>query len=146
MKEVCTSVARVEVKVELSNTHPLWHPTVGRSALLEPLAKSWNWGSANISQDLGFPSPRTGTLTVSLCSQVKFLKSPPSSSLLISQWWGGKPAMKLFSRKWHGRTIRGMNSRMMMLIWKGPKPLISSRIFSNFMVTVFRDPKRTDLL
>lgn len=127
-------MAREEVKEELSKSHPVWHGTVGSPVLLEMLAKSWSWGTANISQASGAPFSLTGRLTVNLCSCVRFLKRPPLSSELKSQWWGGSVAMKLFRRKWQGRTMRGMQNSTRRAIWKGPKPLISSRISSNFII------------
>lgn len=112
--------------------------------LLELLDSSWNWGSAYISQDCKSPSGPAGTLTVSFCSWVKFLKNLSLSRVSTSQWWGGTAAMKLLSKKWQGRTIRGEQSRTRMRIWKGPKPLISSKISSNVILTLLVVSERAD--
>lgn len=131
-----TCVARVDLKVVLSYTHPFWHGTVGRSAMLEVLNSRWYWGSVNILQEFGVPSCLTGILTMSLSSRDKLLKTPPSSRELMSQWWGGIAAMKIFSRKLNGKVSRGITNKATVLSWNLPKPLTSARTFSNFILRI----------
>ena len=132
-RNMLTSVATVDVKVLWSYTHPFWHWTVAALVMLEELDNSWYWGSGNISQELGPPSSCCGILTTSLCSWVRFPKMPPSSRPLTSQWWEGIAAMKLFSKKWHGRDSRDMLWIRIIMIWYFPQPLISERMLSNFI-------------
>lgn len=129
-----TSVAKVDLNVLLSYTHPFWHWTANVSSLLFQPDKCWYWGFENIWQELGIPSLSAGIPTASFCSRVKFPKMPPSSRVEMLQWWGGTAAMKLFSRKWHGKVIRDMIWIKTSLSWNFPNPLISERILSNFIL------------
>ena len=129
-----TSVARVDLNVLLSYTHPSWHWTVNVSSLLFEPERCWYCSLENIRQELGVPSNSVGIPTASLCSRVKFLKSPPSSSAVMLQWWEGTAAMKLFSRKWHGRVIRENSWIKTSWIWNFPNPLISDSMLLNFIL------------
>lgn len=132
-KEI-TSVVIVDLKVVLSYTHPLSHSTVGTSVTLEELNSRWYWGTANIWQELRLPSGWTGIPTMSFWSWDKFVKISPSSRELMSQWWAGTAATKLFSMKWQGSVKRPRKLITTIIIWNLPKPLISERTFSNLIV------------
>lgn len=134
-----TCEVNVDLKAVLSYTHPFWHGTVGSSVVLEEFFSRWYWGSANISQELGVPSSWTGILTTSLSTRDKFLKTSPSSRWLMSQWWEGTAAMKLFRKKWQGIVKRLMKLMIMIIIWNLPNPLILARMFSNFIVVSWRE-------
>ena len=129
-----TSVAKVDLKVLLSYTHPLRHWTVKASSLPFDPDRRWYWAWENIWQELRVPSCSAGTPTTSFCCGVKFLKRSPSSRALMLQWWAGTAAMKLFSRKWHGNVMRERTWIKTSWIWNFPNPLISERMLSNFML------------
>lgn len=131
-----TSEVSVDLKVLLSYTHPLWHGTVGIEATVEEFCSRWYWGSANIWQECNVPSCRTGMLTSSFSSWDKFLKTPPSSRELMSQWWEGTAAMKLFRRKLQGIGNRPTKLITMIIFWNLPNPFMRCRMFSNFIVTL----------
>lgn len=124
----------MDLKVVLSYIHPFWHDTVVMLVMVDELSSRWYWGFANIWQELRVPSSRTGILTTSLSSRDKFLKPAPSSREVMSQWWEGITAIKLFSRKWNGKEIRGIINVMMRPIWNFPKPSTSASTLSNFIL------------
>lgn len=131
-----TCEARVDLKVLLSYHQPFLHGIVSGSELLVPFKIRWYWGSANIWQECRLPSCWMGTLTTSFSCSDKFLKRSPSSRELKLQWWDGMAAMKLFSRKWKGKVMRGITSRRIVLIWNLPNPLTSASTFSNFILKI----------
>lgn len=131
-----TSEVSVDLNVLLSYTHPLWHGTVGIGETSEEFSNSrWYWGSANIWQECNVPSCWTGMLTSSFSRWDKFLKAPPSSRELMSQWWEGMAAMKLFRKKLQGIGKHPMNPKTMIIFWNLPNPFIRCRMFSNFILS-----------
>lgn len=112
-----TCETKVDLNLLESYTHPLWHGTTGSSVVFVLFVRRDNWSCENMWQELKVPSSCFGMLTVSLSSGVIVSKTPEESRQLMLQWWDGVAAMKLFSRNWPGRVMRGSTISTKSTTW-----------------------------